>query len=403
MPTNQELIDMALRVQLGNYRPAPLVLTRGRGCRVEDADGREYLDLSGGIAVLSVGHCHPELAAAIGEQAQRLMHVSNLYYNDRAIELADALARRTPFERFFFCNSGTEANEAMIKLARRYHHERGDGRRVELVSATDSFHGRTLGALTLTGQPKYHEGMGPLLGGVRHVPFNDPEALDAAVTDTTAAVVLEPIQAEGGIRVGTDAYLRAARRVCDDRGALLLFDEVQTGYGRTGRFLGAEHAGVVPDACALAKGIAGGFPLGALAVTEKVAMGLPPGSHASTFGGNPLACAAGLAVLRIFDAEGLVENARRAGERLAAGLHALVNDPSVPGAVEARGRGLLQGVRLAEGTEPAAVLAACRDRGLLLSLAGGTVLRFTPPLNVTDPELDQGLEVVKGVLGEVGP
>jgi acetylornithine/N-succinyldiaminopimelate aminotransferase len=401
MPTNQELIDMALRVQLGNYRPAPIVLTRGRGCRVEDADGRAYLDLSGGIAVLSVGHTHPVLSQAIAEQAQRLMHVSNLFYNDRAIELADALAARTPFSRFFFCNSGTEAIEAMIKLARRYHHERGQPDRVELVSATDSFHGRTLGALTLTGQPKYHEGMGPLLGGVRHVPFNDLGALEAAVGDTTAAVILEPIQAEGGIRVGDDAYLQGVRRLCDERGALLLFDEVQTGYGRTGKFLGAEHAGVVPDACALAKGIAGGFPLGALAVTERVAGGLPPGSHASTFGGNPLACAAGLAVLRIFDEEGLVHNAAAMGERLGAALSALVADASIPAAAEARGRGLLQGVRLASGVDPMGILGACRERGVLLSLAGGDVLRFTPPLNVMAEELDEGLAVVRQVLGGV--
>jgi acetylornithine/N-succinyldiaminopimelate aminotransferase len=403
MPTNQELIDMALRVQLGNYRPAPVVLTRGRGCRVEDADGRQYLDLSGGIAVLSVGHTHPELAEAIAEQARRLMHVSNLFYNDRAIELADALAHRTPFERFFFCNSGTEANEAMIKLARRYHHEQGQGHRVELVSTTHSFHGRTLGALTLTGQPKYHEGMGPLLGAVRHVPYNDVEALDAAITDTTAGVILEPIQAEGGIIVGTEAYLRAARRLCDERGALLLFDEVQTGYGRTGRFLGAEHSGVVPDACALAKGIAGGFPLGALAVTGRVAGGLPPGTHASTFGGNPLACAAGLAVLRIFEQEGLVDNAARMGATLWARLNAMVADAAIPAAVEARGRGLLQGVRLREGVDPAGVLAGCREGGVLLSLAGGDVLRFTPPLNVTAPELDEGLAVVEKVLREVSP
>lgn len=398
---NQELVEMALRVQLGNYRPSPIVLTKGRGCRVEDADGRSYLDLSGGIAVLSVGHCHPKLADAIAAQAHRLMHVSNLFYNDRAIELADALAARTPFERFFFCNSGTEANEAMIKLARRYHHERGDTDRVELVATTNSFHGRTLGALSLTGQAKYHQGMEPLLGGVKHVPYDDLDALASVVGPRTAGVMLEPIQAEGGIVVPSEGYLKAVRALCDERGALLLFDEVQTGFGRTGRFLGAEHDGVVPDACALAKGIAGGFPLGALAVTERVAGGLPPGSHASTFGGNPLACAAALAVLRIFDDEGLVDHAARAGAHLGDALSALCADPAVPAAAEARGRGLLRGIRLAEGVDPAAVLAGCRERGLLLSLAGGTVLRFTPPLNVTVEELDEGLAVARAVLADV--
>ncbi|MFW6051656.1 MAG: aspartate aminotransferase family protein [Myxococcota bacterium] len=401
--SNQELVDMALRVQLGNYRPSPIVLTRGRGCRVEDADGKAYLDLSGGIAVLSVGHAHPVLADAIAEQAHRLMHVSNLFYNDRAIELADALARRTAFDRFFFCNSGTEANEAMIKLARRYHHERGDAERVELVATTHGFHGRTLGALSVTGQDKHKVGMGPLLPAVKHVPYDDPAALERAMGPRTAAVVLEPIQAEGGIRVPADGYLRRVRELCDAHGALMLLDEVQTGFGRTGTFLGAEHEGVVPDACALAKGIAGGFPLGALAVTERVAAGLPPGSHASTFGGNPLACAAALAVLRIFDEEGLVERARTAGAHLGSRLEALVADGTLPAAAEARGRGLLRGIRLAEGVDPAAALAACRTRGLLLSLAGGNVLRFTPPLNVTPAELDEGVELARSALAEVAP
>jgi len=398
-PRQKELLHVAREVQLGNYRPAPFVLTRGEGRRVWDLDGRRYLDLSGGIAVLSVGHAHPTLAAAIAEQAARLIHTSNLFYNDRAIELAAAILDRTRFDKIYFANSGAEANEALLKLARRFHHDRGQPERTELVATQGSFHGRTMGALSVTGQPKYHVGMEPLVGGVHHVPYDDLAAMDRVIGPRTAAVLVEPIQAEGGIRVGGDAYLQGLRSLCTERGALLLFDEVQTGYGRTGRFLGAEWSGVVPDACALAKGIAGGFPLGAIAVTDRVAPGLPPGSHASTFGGNPLACAAGLAVLRIFDQEDLVRRADEIGAYLGARLDELV-DGHPRTLVEARGRGLLRGVELAPELDPPKVLASLRDRGVLLSLAGGNVLRFSPPLNVTREEIDEAMASVVAVLDD---
>jgi len=390
------MLRTAKEVQLGNYVPAPFVLTHGRGRHVTDASGREYLDLSGGISVLSVGHSHPILAAAIGEQAARLMHVSNIFYNDRAIELASAICARTPFDKVYFCNSGTEANEALLKLARRYHHEQNDGKRVELVSTMNSFHGRTMGALSLTGQPKYHEGMAPLVEGVRFIDFNDLAALDAAVTDRTAAVIFEPVQAEGGIIVGTDEFVEGARRICDERGALLFFDEIQTGYGRTGRFLAQEWYGVVPDACSLAKGIGGGFPLGAMAVTERLANGLPPGSHASTFGGNPLACAAGLAVLHIIDSEGLVQNAERQGEYLTTRLAEI--DARLASTVGTRGLGLLQGLVLADDVDPRATMVAAHEAGLLITLAGGNVIRISPSLNVTRDELDEGLAILQSVL-----
>lgn len=393
---NRELIDIASRTLLGNYRPAPIVLVEGEGCRVTDADGRRYLDLCAGIAVVSVGHGRAELADAIAEQAKRLMHVSNLFYNERAIELAAELARRTPFERFFFCNSGAEANEALLKLARRHHYGRGDTERTQIITAERSFHGRTMGALTLTGQPKYHEGLGPLVGDVSYVPFGDLEALRGAVSERTAAVLLEPVQGEGGVRVGSDAYLQGARAVCDERGALLFFDEVQTGFGRTGRFLGCEHSGVQADACSLAKGIASGFPLGAMAVREALVDALPPGSHATTFGGNPLACAAALAVLSIFDREQLVDNAERVGQHLARGLSSLRD--KLDAVIEVRGLGLLRGAVLADGVDPAATLAALRDRGVLLTLAGGNVVRFSPPLCVSTAEIDEGLAALERVL-----
>ncbi|HET6417093.1 MAG TPA: acetylornithine transaminase, partial [Polyangiales bacterium] len=352
----------------------------------------------GGISVLSVGHSHPTLAAAIGEQAARLMHVSNVFYNDRAIELAEAICARTPFDKVYFCNSGSEANESLLKLARRYHHDRGDVDRVELVSTHRSFHGRTMGSLSLTGQTKYHKGMEPLLQGVRFIYFNDVAALDAAVTDRTAAVIFEPIQAEGGIIVATREFVDAARRICDERGALLFFDEIQTGYGRTGRFLAQEWFETVPDACSLAKGIGGGFPLGAMAVTEKLAHGLPPGSHASTFGGNPLACAAGLAVLRIIDEEGLIENAQRLGEYLAGRLREL--DARLSSTAGTRGLGLLQGLVLADEIDPGATIAAVYAAGLLLTLAGGNVIRISPSLNVTREELDEGLAILEPILAD---
>jgi predicted acetylornithine/succinylornithine family transaminase len=343
-----------------------------------------------------VGHGHPQLAQAIGAQAARLMHTSNLFYNQKAIELAHALKERTGFDRFFFCNSGAEANEAMFKLARRFHHERGDGQRTEIVAMLGSFHGRTMGALSLTGQTKYHEGMGPLVPGVRHVAYGDLLALEHTLSPRTAAVILEPVQGEGGVVVGSQEYLQGVRRLCDQHGALLMFDEIQTGYGRTGRFLGREHSGVLPDACSLAKGIASGFPLGAMAITEKLARGLPPGSHATTFGGNPLACAAALATLAIFDQEQLVQNAENVGAYLGTRLEQLA--AHIDAVAEARGLGLLRGLRLAEGIDPTTVLAQIREQGVLLSIAGANVLRFTPPLCVTRTEVDEGVAVVQKVL-----
>jgi predicted acetylornithine/succinylornithine family transaminase len=398
MTTSDELLRDAAQALLPNYRPPPFVLARGKGCRLEDTDGRSYLDLSGGIAVVSVGHAHPKLASAIAEQASRLMHTSNLFYNDRAIALASALTSRTEFDRAFFCNSGTEANEAMLKLARRHFYEQGDTDRTEIVGTFGSFHGRTMGSLTMSGQDKYHRGVAPLVGGVRHVPYGDADALREVLGPRTAAVIVEPVQGEGGVIAADDEYLRQVRRACDDAGAMLLFDEVQTGYGRTGRFLAAEHSGVIPDACSLAKGIGGGFPLGAMLVRERFAGGLPPGSHATTYGGNPLACAAGLAVLDIFDEERLVDHAAEAGEHLGGHLDAMARDEDLPAAVEARGRGLLRGIRLADEVDPAATLRALRERGVLATLAGGNILRFVPPLVITRQEIDEGLDAVRAVL-----
>lgn len=397
MTSNRELLENVPAL-LPNYRQPPLVMVRGEGCRIWDADGREYLDFSGGIAVLSVGHCHPKLAAAIAEQARTLMHTSNLFYTDKELLFAKELTTRTGFSRVYFCSTGTEANEALIKLARRHFYEKGDKARTGLVATHNSFHGRTMGALSLTGQPKYHAGMQPLIPGVQHVAFGDLEAMRAAVTSETAAIFVEPVQAEGGILVGSDEYLRGLRALADEKGCLLFFDEVQTGYGRTGKFLGREWSGVMPDACSLAKGIGGGFPLAAMVLGEHLAKSLPVGSHGTTFGGNPLACAAGLAVLAIFDEEKLVENALEMGGYLGAALEAMAKDDALPAGVEARGKGLLRGLRIAPGYDAMGVLAKMREEGVLASTAGADVIRLAPALNVTRAECDHALAALRSAV-----
>lgn len=397
MSRQTELLAAAESSLLGNYKPQPIVLSHGAGRRVTDVDGRTYLDFIGGIAVTAIGHAHPALVRAVADQAARLITVSNHAYNERAIELAAELTRRTGFARAFFCNSGAEANEALLKLARNHHYLRGDVERTEFITFENGFHGRTYGALSVTAQPKYHVGMGPMLPGARYLPFGDLAALEAAIGPRTAAVLLEPIQAEGGINVASDDYLHGIRAACDRAGALLFFDEVQTGFGRTGRFLAREYADLRVDACSLAKAIAGGVPLGAVLVSEPLIGSLPPGTHGTTFGGNALACAAALAVLRVLDEEGLVEHAARMGEVLEARLRDLA--ARFPTAVEGvRGRGLLLGLVLTERVDPADFVRACREANLLLTVVGSRVVRFVPALNVTPSEIDEAVEVVARVL-----
>jgi predicted acetylornithine/succinylornithine family transaminase len=379
-----------------NYRQQPIVLSRGEGCWLWDVDGNKFLDMTAGIAVAALGHGHKKLAAAIGEQAARLIHVSNLYYIEEQIRLAEALIPRTFAQRVFFCNSGAEANEAALKLSRRYQAiVRGKPERIEILAFHGSFHGRTFGTVAVTGQEKYRAGFGPLLEPVRLLPYNEEAAAREAITERTCAVIVEPVQGEGGVMPATPAFLRALREKCDQTGSVLIYDEVQTGWGRTGTLFAYEHSGVAPDVMSLAKGIAGGVPMGAMLAREEIARGFEPGTHASTFGGNPLACAAARAVLLIFDEDKVLENVRTVGDHLQRGLDALAKKYA-PRTKGARGAGLLRGLVFEEDVMPLVVKA--REKGLLLSAAGGTVLRFAPPLVVTKSEIDQALAILDGVL-----
>lgn len=397
MSHNADLVSLARSHMLGNYRPAPIVFVRGRGCELFDADGRRYLDLCAGVAVCSVGHGHPILARAISEQAARLMHVSNYFYNETSIRLADELCRRTGFDRAFFCNSGTEANEALLKLARHHFYGRGDVGRQRVIAFENAFHGRTLGALSMTGTAKYREGFGQL-GPVTHVPFGDARAVERAMGPDVCAIIAEALQGEGGVTEAPPGFLLNLRKLADASGALLLVDEVQTGVGRLGRFLATTGTGVHPDAISLAKGLGGGFPIGAILTTERLAGALPPGSHGSTFGGNPLACAAALSVLGILDEEKLVDGARAKGDMLGGLLRKVVQDfPDV--CLDSRGEGLLRGLLLRDGIASRDVVVTLQQAGVLVIVAGDHVLRLAPPLVVTETELEEGVAVLRKTLG----
>jgi acetylornithine/N-succinyldiaminopimelate aminotransferase len=398
MSQQDDLVAAGRRLLINNYRQAPIVMARGEGCTLFDVEGRRYLDMTAGIAVCVLGHGHQGLAEAIAAQARRLVHVSNLYFIEAQLQLADALLRRAFHGRAFFCNSGTEANEAALKLARRYQIvTRGQPERTEIVAFENGFHGRTMGALSVTGQAKYRDGFGPLITPVRFVPFGDAAAARAAIGARTAAVIVEPIQAEGGINLPPAGYLQELRRACTDAGAVLIFDEIQTGTGRTGTFYAFEGEGVVPDIVTLAKGLAGGVPIGAMLANDEVARGFEPGTHASTFGGNPFATAAALYVQNAIDELGLLENGREMGGYLGSALLRLA-ERRRPKTRGARGRGLLQGL-IIDG-DPADVVVRARAAGLLVSVAGANIVRLVPPLIVGKPEIDEAIEILDRVLGE---
>lgn len=399
MATQSELCQTGATYLYPNYKQPPIVISHGRGSELWDVAGKRYLDMHGGIAVNTLGHAHPKLLAAINEQAAKVIHLSNYFYNGPNVELAQRLCKLTGMDRAFFCNSGAEAMEGMLKLARRSFFVKGEKDRYRIIAFENSFHGRTLGALAVTGQPKYREGFGPL-PGVTHVPFGDLAATKAAMGPDVAGILVEAIQGEGGVTPAPDGFLLALRALCDESGALLLADEIQTGIGRTGKFLGFQHDGVVPDALSLAKGLAGGVPIGAMLCRRALEGVLPPGSHGSTFGGNPLASAAALAVLGVLEDDNLIEKVRDTGEHLTRGLGSLARRHERFVSTN-RGRGLLQVLVLRDGVDARGVLDSLRDAGLLVSLAGGQAIRFTPPLVIEKAEVDEALQIVDGVLGKL--
>ena len=392
------LLDWANRYLFQNYARAPLCLVRGEGARVWDTDGKEYLDFVGGIAVDALGHSHPKIVGAIREQATALLHVSNLYQIPSQIHLAKLLCDHSFADRVFFCNSGTEANEAAIKLARKYAKETRASDCVDIITMRGAFHGRTLGALSATPTEKYQHGFEPLVPGFKYVPYGDLAAVERAVDNRTAAILVEPIQGEGGVNVPPEGYLAGLRRLCDRSGALLMLDEIQTGVGRTGRLWAYEHAGIEPDVMTLAKALASGVPIGAMLAKEACAKVLVAGTHGTTFGGNPFATTVGVATMTTMLEDKLADRADRVGGYLLRRLREL--GQRVPAIREMRGKGLLIGIELDRAAGP--LVAACRERGLLVLTAGDQILRMTPPLIIDEADVDRAVAAVEAALAPGG-
>jgi acetylornithine/N-succinyldiaminopimelate aminotransferase len=391
--SNREIIEATDRTQVGVYARYPVAFVRGEGARLWDADGKRYLDFFTGLAVNNLGHGHPRVVAAIRAQSEKLLHVSNVYYNEPSAWLGTLLIEHSFAERVFFCNSGAEANEAAIKLARRHGSRHLDGR-YEILTVLGSFHGRTIATLSATAQEKYQSGFQPLLQGFRYVRFGDVAAMRAAVRPETVAILVEPIQGEGGVNVPPAGYLRQLRELCDEKRMLLMLDEVQVGMGRTGTLFAYEQEGIRPDVVTLAKAIGGGLPLGAMLTTEAIAASLDAGAHGSTFGGNPLTCAAGVAVVEALRHDGVLENCRIVGERLREGLLALAKQ--MPMIRDVRGRGLILGIELDRPGRP--FVAAALERGLVVNCTAENVIRLLPPLTLSAAEADEGLAILEGVL-----
>jgi predicted acetylornithine/succinylornithine family transaminase len=392
---DKKLIDESKKYLMNTYNRFPVVLRKGRGMKVWSSDGKEYLDFVGGIAVNCLGHCHPRVVIALQKQAQRLLHVSNLYHIEPQIKLARLLVENSFADKAFFCNSGAEAIEGAVKLARKYARDHFPHSKFEIISAHGSFHGRTFGALSATGQEKFKEGFEPLVPGFKHVPFNDVEALRKTVTEHTCAILLEPIQGEGGIRMPSPDYLKQVREICDEHKLLLVLDEIQTGMGRTGKLFAYEHFDIKPDIITLAKGLGGGVAIGAVLATDAVASSFQPGTHASTFGGNPLACAAAEATIETLLEDGFILNSCSfMGKYFMNKLEKLKKDfPST--IIDVRGMGLLIGLELTRAGAP--VVEACSKRGILINCTSGNVLRFTPPLIVVEKEIDHLVDVLEDI------
>ena len=390
--TTQETIELFDKHVIANYGRLARVIIRGEGCYLYDADGNEILDMFPGWAVSGLGHCHPKVVEALRRQAGELLHIDNTFYSEPQGQLAKLLSERGFGGKCFFCNSGAEANEAALKLARLH----TASEKYKFITAEGSFHGRTFATVTATAQPKYHEGFLPLLPGFSYIPFNDIGALEAAFSDEVAAVMVEPIQGEGGINVATAEFLEAIRRLCDENGALMILDEVQTGIGRTGKWFGYQHYDVEPDIITMAKALGGGTAIGAMMAKEDVAASLVPGKHASTFGGNCLACAAGVAVIEAIEEEGLLEHAVEIGEYAQQKLRDLQQKHSAIDSV--RGVGLMIGVQLTRpGSE---IVDRCLEKGLRINCTSGTVLRFMPAMIATKEQIDKAVEILDGAMSE---
>ena len=390
MSRMEELAARGEKVVMNTYSRFPIAFDHGKGMYVWDADGKKYLDFVAGIAVNSLGYGHERLGEKIAEQAMKLIHVSNLYYTEPQIELAEMICEHSGFDKVFFCNSGAESIEAALKICRKYASMKSKPGR-DIITMEHSFHGRTYGAVTATGQEKYQKGLAPLMPGIKHVPFNDIEALKAAVDKNTCGILLEPVQGEGGIHPADKEYLRAVRKICDENDIVLVFDEIQCGVGRCGELFAYQALGVTPDAATFAKGLAGGVPIGALMATNKLAEAFKPGDHASTFGGNPLATSAGTVVLDELFNNGLLENVKKQGEYLKNKLLELKG--KYPIIKDVRGIGLMQGIEL--GIPVAPVIAECINNGLLLVGAGTNVIRFVPALIVKSGDIDEAMRILE--------
>jgi predicted acetylornithine/succinylornithine family transaminase len=390
---------MALSEQYiaNTYARYPILLVRGKGTRVWDLEGEEYLDFVSGLAVCNLGHCHPKVVKAIQDQAEKLIHVSNFYYIEPQIQLASLLCKHSFADKVFFCNSGAEANEGAMKLARKYAKEKISKDRHEIITMERSFHGRTLATLTATGQEKFHKGYEPLMPGFKYVPFNDIRAVKNAMDSKTCALMLEPIQGEGGVNCPSEGYLKALREICDEKGLLLIFDEVQVGMGRTGKLFAYEHDGVEPDMLTLAKSLAGGVPIGALIIKKGIADSFKPGDHASTFGGNPLATAAGVAALTAILEEGMLENCQKMGDYFISKLEEIKG--KFPFVKEVRGKGLILGMELK--IDGSSIVNEMLKKKILINCTMGNVLRFLPPLIVTKEEIDRVVKTLEEVFNTI--
>jgi len=396
MLSKQEVIRLTDKYLISTYNRLPIVFQKGQGCRLWDSEGKEYLDFLSGLGVNNLGHCHPAVLKAIKEQAEKLLHVSNLFIIQQQARLAELVVQQAFAGKMFFCNSGAEANEAAIKLARLYAKSRGCSK-PEIITAHRSFHGRTMATLSATGQEKVRKGFEPLLAGFTYVPFNDLQAIKDAVTDSTIAVMIEPIQGEGGVHVGTTEYLVGLREYCTRQGILLILDEVQAGLGRTGRFFCFQHTEIEPDIVSMAKALSGGVPIGAILAGNEVAKSFTPGTHAATFGGNPLSCAAGVATVETILREGILENCQKIGAYFGERLKDFQQKYSF--IQEVRGRGLMWGIELdRDGSE---VVQNCLQKGLIINCTMNTVLRFLPPLIISRDEVDRGFSILDRALARL--